>query len=273
MGRNLTHRTLEPFGSKVEGDLSAPLSEPDETLLKSLMRRDGLVVARGQRLSLQRQMEILSLFGPVLGSRATLNYVAPDDGVLGAGPLAYHSDLAFAPQPFDFISLHAVDVEDGQTCTRFVSGGRAYDRLSESQRLRLEGLTAAAVSSSAAGRRVGYRVPAKAIRYDREAVLAHPATGRPVLYVNEGQTARFNELDEAESDNLLSELFEVLYAPDAVYEHAWRTGDLVIWDNILLQHGRPALDGVVRRKLQRVVVAERSLYEQVPDFRPGDPTD
>jgi hypothetical protein len=30
---------------------------------------------------------------------------------------------------------------------------------------------------------------------------------------------------------------------------------------------------VVRRKLQRVVVAERSLYEQVPDFRPGDPTD
>ena len=273
MGKPLGHRLLQPFGAEVEGDLSGPLSTADTDLINTLVRTTGLVLARGQTLSLERQVALLSSFGPVLGGRAVLNYVAPDDGVLGVGPLAYHSDLAFVPQPFDLISLHAVDVEDGQTCTRFVSGARAYDRLSETQRARLDLLTATAVSSSAHGRQVGYHIPGRAIRHDREAIIAHPATGRPVLYVNEGQTARFNGLSQGESDRLLEELFEVLYAPGEVFEHAWVRGDIIIWDNILLQHSRPALDGVTRRKLQRVVVAERGLYEQAPDFKPGDPID
>jgi alpha-ketoglutarate-dependent taurine dioxygenase len=39
---------------------------------------------------------------------------------------------------------------------------------------------------------------------------------------------------------LLEALFEHLYAPeDKVLAHHWRTGDLVLWDNLALQHARP----------------------------------
>lgn len=267
----LAWRALEPFGVELTGDLARPLAPGEETVLRDLLHRHGLIVARGQALSQARQLELMRLFGPVLGDRATMAYVAPDDGILGLDALGFHSDLAFAPEPFSVISLHALDVEDGQTSTRFADGAGAYDRLDDDLRERLRGLTAAAISSSATGRTVGYDIPAAAHRHDRPVVVDHPKTGRPILYVNEAQTARINELDRQGSDSLLAALFARLYDPAAIHEHRWHAGDLVIWDNWRLQHGRPALENVTRRTLQRAVVARQSLYEQIPDFRPGDP--
>lgn len=265
------YQVLQPFGVRVERDLSVPLDAAEQAQLKELLYRHGLIVASGQSLSLERHCELMAIFGPLLGSRATVSYVAPDDGVFGTQALGFHSDLAFAPIPFDVISLHAVAVADGETSTRFVDGAAAYDRLAPALRARLRGLTVAAVSSSANGRTVGYDIPDAAHRFDRGAILAHKVTGQPILYVQEAQTARFNELGRVESDALLADLFATLYRPDRVADHRWTTGDLVIWDNLRLQHARPAFAAGVARRLQRVVVAERSLREQIPDFRPGDP--
>ena len=39
------------------------------------------------------------------------------------------------------------------------------------------------------------------------------------------------------SEALLRELFGCLYSPANVFEHRWEDGDLVIGDNIALQHG------------------------------------
>ena len=38
-----------------------------------------------------------------------------------------------------------------------------------------------------------------------------------------------------------------------MYEHHWRNGDLVIWDNVALQHARPPIADGTRRTLRRVV--------------------
>ena len=65
---------------------------------------------------------------------------------------------------------------------------------------------------------------------------------------------------------LLEALFAHLYAAPRRLEHRWRNGDLIVWDNVALQHGRPAINGVRRRMLQRASVAERSLLEQIPDY-------
>ena len=267
----IAHRPLQPFGVLIDRDLRVSLDATERTALRQLLYRHGLVVAREQSLSLDRQCDLMSTFGPLLGSRATVSYVAPDDGVFGTQALGFHSDLAFAPVPFDVISLHAVDVADGETSTRFVDAAAACARLAAPLRERLQGLTAAAVSSSANGRTVGFDIPAGAHRFDRAAILAHKVTGQPVLYVQEAQTARFNELERAASDALLAELFAILYAPGSVLEHRWNQGDLVLWDNLRLQHARPAFAAGRPRRLQRVVVAEQSLREQIPDFRPGDP--
>jgi alpha-ketoglutarate-dependent taurine dioxygenase len=46
------------------------------------------------------------------------------------------------------------------------------------------------------------------------------------------------DLSAAESEDLLEVLFAAIYAPEYTLEHDWRQGDLVIWDNLAVQHGR-----------------------------------
>jgi hypothetical protein len=60
----------------------------------------------------------------------------------------------------------------------------------------------------------------------------------------------------------------VLYDPAFVFEHEWRQGDVVIWDNLALQHSREAFregqDGT--RDLRRVVVNPH--YDDLLDYAP-----
>jgi alpha-ketoglutarate-dependent taurine dioxygenase len=50
-------------------------------------------------------------------------------------------------------------------------------------------------------------------------------------------------LPDIESEALLAELFAHLYQPSARWNHEWRPGDLVVWDNIAMQHARPNVAG------------------------------
>ncbi len=42
--------------------------------------------------------------------------------------------------------------------------------------------------------------------------------------------------------------------PEFIYEHDWRVGDLVMWDNRCALHARTDFDGSERRMLRRVTV-------------------
>ena len=77
-------------------------------------------------------------------------------------------------------------------------------------------------------------------------------------------------MDQAESDATLNALFAELYRDDRVYRHHWNNGDLVIWDNIALQHARCDLTGMTPRRLQRIVVADKSFFDLLPQFKVGD---
>ena len=57
-----------------------------------------------------------------------------------------------------------------------------------------------------------------------------------------------------ESTALIEELYAFLYGGRFTYTHEWRAGDLVIWDNHAVQHGRPAVGDRDARTLRRVCV-------------------
>ncbi|MCC6942307.1 MAG: TauD/TfdA family dioxygenase [Novosphingobium sp.] len=120
-------------------------------------------------------------------------------------------------------------------------------------------------------RTVGYNVPDFLPHMVRPAVITHPRTAEPVLYVSDMQTARIEGLAKVESDALLQDLFAHLYDPANVYRHHWRNGDLVIWDNVALSHSRCDLAGMHPRKMQRVCCARRSFFDLLPNFSLDDP--
>jgi len=264
-------RSLAPFGLELDVDLRVPLDSESQRHFRELFYREKLLVFRNQRLAEADQVRVMGYIGAVLGSRGEYREIS-SDGNLGSGPLCYHSDLSFTPEPFKALSLNALEVVDGQTWTRFADGIRAVKTLPADLRTRVGAMSAVALISLVQSHRaVAYEGPAYLPQVERPAITPHPVTGEPILYVSEMQTARIEDLPPAESEALLGALFAHLYAPDNVHEHRWRNGDLVIWDNLALQHSRPDLTGCAPRRLQRVAVADKSFFDLCPQFALGDP--
>jgi taurine dioxygenase len=268
---NLT--ALAPsFGADITGlDLSEGISDDHRAVLRQAFLESALLVFRGQSLTPERHIELASLFGPVLEERGTkVGYVSNvrPDGITPRGRLLFHSDLAFTPEPLPGLSLHALQVPPSGAPTVFVSAVRAAAALPLDLRARVEGRHAVNV--------YGFKLPYDRRMRERDLppgspvtvhriIDAHPQTGEAVLMVNELHTDRIGGIPEHESETRLAELFAILYAPEHEYRHDWQVGDVLVWDNIALQHGRPAFPHTEPRTLQRVTIAKRGTYDLVPN--------
>jgi taurine dioxygenase len=176
--------------------------------------------------------------------------------------------VPYVPAPFLGGSLHALEVAQGVSATRFANGFRAYERLPEKLRRRIEGLNALNVRERVATRRNRLTdMEPKDLCTLHPIVGRQKGTGRPYLFVNQSMTAYVVGLSEPESDALIEELLSYLYPEEHVYEHTWKTGDIVIWDNLAVQHARKAVSGGART-LQRVTIAEIGYWEQHPTELP-----
>jgi taurine dioxygenase len=199
------------------------------------------------------------------GSRE--NYLVSNvhkQGLLGIRELLFHNDVPYVPKPYLGGSLHAVEVEEGVSATRFCSGLRGYERLPQRLRDRVDGLNALQVRERVEGRRNRLTDMQPADLCTLHPIVGRRAgDGRQYLFVNQAMTACVVGMPEAESEALIEELFAHLYVEEAVYEHVWRTGDIVIWDNLAVQHARKPL-GPGTRTLQRVTLAEIGYWDQWP---------
>jgi taurine dioxygenase len=258
-----------PFGWEADVDLTAPLDDAQRAALLALYRRDGLIMFRGQALSRAQQQAACDIFGPAL--RAELdNYVVSNvepGGFLGKAELLFHNDIPYVPAPYLGGSLQALEVAEGAAATRFASALNAWDRLPEALKARVEGLNALHVRGHMLGRRTTIAdLDAGDIGSVHPVVGRQEGTGRPYLFVNMEMTACITRLPPNESDALLEELFGHLYATETIYEHHWRKGDFVVWDNLAVQHARSPT-GDAPRTLQRVTIAKFGYWEQVPTDR------
>ncbi|WP_419924893.1 TauD/TfdA dioxygenase family protein [Candidatus Poriferisocius sp.] len=264
------------LGVEVTGvNLARPLGPDEVDELQRAFAQRHLVLVRGQRhIEAADQVRFAGLFGPVICDQPGVDHAyvsnARPEGIIRDGALLFHSDLAFTSSPVLAISLAAVDVDpDGGTVTRFANAQRALSQLSLPLRSRIEGAQALHLfdlTNQVGDRRLTEEEldPAEP-RHQHPIVFPNPHNGHDVLYVNDMQTCQITGLDRSDSDALLGELFEVLYQPDNIYEHHWQPGDVIVWDNIALQHARPN-HGPTPRTLRRVSLAHHTVPELVPTF-------
>jgi taurine dioxygenase len=252
-------RPLSPaLGVEVVGfALDAPPSSADAAILQHAYARTHLVLVRGECVDMARQQQFASLFGPVIAAAYVSN--ARPDGIIPHGALLFHSDLAFTPNPYLGLSLHALELPPSGSSTWFVDAAAACRALPATLRRRVDGCTATHAfdlqTQRGDGRAVREPVPSAAERARHPVILRHPVTGDEVLYVSEMQTERINEVAGDESAELIEGLFAHLYSGEFTYEHRWQLGDLVVWDNVAVQHARrEPCEGP--RTLQRVTLAE-----------------
>jgi alpha-ketoglutarate-dependent taurine dioxygenase len=176
-------------------------------------------------------------------------------------------------KPNEVVSLYAVEVHQPAVPTIFVSTAHAWATLPADLSARVEGLsathTAAQISRGMEKGDVLVSLIKQPPSTTRPIGYRHPRTGETILYVCEQMTEKVVGLAPDESEHLLEELFAHLYNPACRWEHHWRNGDLVIWDNLTIQHARPEVrsDGPPRT-LRKVAIPLPVLSEdQKPTHR------
>jgi taurine dioxygenase len=251
------------FGVEVDGvSLSEPLEGAVAGRLRELFDAHHLLLFREQDLTADDQLRMCRYLRPVVDPVAWISNV--EAGFHPEGELLYHCDYAFTPNPMLGLSLYAIELGDGAAPTLFASNARACERMPGELRRRLEGLDVVHMIDSVNGRdnirtRInevgGLDAPRDLYpRFARPAIWAHPVTGVPLLFVLQQQASHFAGWSCEDSDDLLDAAFAILYDSTNVYEHHWRVGDFIVWDNLALQHGRPANPNTVRRSLRRVAM-------------------
>ncbi len=180
-------------------------------------------------------------------------------GLLGNSEVAWHTDMSMWEEQASATVLYGEAVPDQGGGTRFCNGYRAYAELDESIRARVEGRRSIHDSAYMADGavRAGFENvsdKSKGPGARHPVVCTHPETGRKTLYLGRKGYGYILGLDEPESDELLDRIWQHLTRPEFVWEHQWRKGDVLMWDNRCTAHSRGALASGQRRQLRRVTV-------------------
>jgi taurine dioxygenase len=251
--------------------LSGTLSRADIDELRSALSSRHLLLLRGKVVSGETQVAFAARFGALLPERRLWGYVSNvrDDGIVREGPLPFHSDFAFTEVPTTAICLHALDVPDQGAPTVFADAARAAAVLPESLRARLVGRrvrNAYDVTSMDEAPVRHRRLHPDAPSFEHPVLAPHPRSGVEVVMANEQHSLAIVGLPQPESDALLADVFALLYDPANLYEHRWQVGDLLLWDNVAVQHGRPDFPRQEARTLQRVTLGAYTPGELIPQL-------
>ena len=153
----------------------------------------------------------------------------------------WHTDSTYEPELPLLAMLHALEVPSTKGGTMFADMRAAYDTLPPAMKQRVAGLVGLhGRSSGPAGEKLyGADKGATEKEYgelSRPAVVNHPVTGRPILFVNPMHTHGFAGLDRDEALRLIEELTDHAVEDRFTYYHEWRVGDLVMWDDQATMH-------------------------------------
>jgi taurine dioxygenase len=265
------------LGAEVAGvDVSKPLPQADIDAIENTWRERLVVVFHDQSLSDPQLIAFSKNFGdldppgpnpfgqPFLKDHPELNVISnvvengKPIGNLGDGEAVWHADMTYVDVPPKAAMLHALEVPPPEAggSTYFANMFAAYEALPADLKQAADGKVAIhdASRNSAGMLRKGY----KEITDVRETVGARhplvrtdPRTGRKALFLGRRPNAYVPGLSVADSDALLDALWAHATQPRFAMCHAWKVGDLLMWNNLSVLHRRDPFDPKTRRVMHR----------------------
>ena len=258
------------LGTELIGlDLSAPMGNDLFDSVREAWHRHLVILIRDQHLTEDDQVRFAEKFGPpaVIHTKQfvrnhpavmLISNIREDGKPIGAlpdGEMHFHTDQCHQEQPAMASMLYAIEVPSAGGNTLFANGYKAYETPPDALKLRIAGRKALnAYDYDAAAMKRGTRLADGVPSCVHPVVRTHPATGRKALYVNRLMTVRIEGLPADESDELLDTLFAHQERREFVYEHVWRPGDLLMWDNRCTLHARTDFSPDERRLMRRVTI-------------------
>jgi taurine dioxygenase len=269
--------TRAALGGEVRGVDLKNLDELQFTALKGAWHEYQVILVRDQTLSDQDLIAFSRRFGdldwaPVqeTGRRFVeglpeiyiVSNVTVDGqpiGSLGAGEAVWHTDMSYLDVPPMASMLYALEIPPSGGNTSFCSMYAIYEGLPAELKRRIADLKIKHDGTYNSG---GYLRQGVAATDDPRTspgavhplVCTHPDTGRRMLYLGRRRNAYLMGLELAESEALLDELWDFVTHSEFAWEHVWRVGDLVLWDNRCTMHRRDPFDASARRIMHRTQI-------------------
>ena len=91
--------------------------------------------------------------------------------------------------------------------------------------------------------------------------ITHPDTRRKTLFVDRLMTTRIEGVSAEESNAILEQLYDIGERREFIFEHVWKLGDFLMWDNRCTIHARTDFPKEERRLLRRCTVEGEPLHE------------
>ncbi len=244
-------------GAEVLGaDIGAGLDDDEFAIVRGALDRHGVIVFRNQQLTPESQVAFTRCFG-----EPEFNFNAARFGIDGSPEIylisnvvehgapigtrrageTWHTDMSYAERPAGATMLYAVEVPVlhglalGDTC--FANAAAAWDALPPALQEEIRDLRGI---FDFRGRKRSSPVSARDIAQyppvEHPVVRTHPRTGRRSLYIARDDCTGIVGKDEETSRALIEALADHIVRTEFIYQHRWRVGDVVVWDNCTVQH-------------------------------------
>jgi taurine dioxygenase len=175
-------------------------------------------------------------------------------GALPDGEMMFHHDMIHAPIPHNGTFLYSVEIPTHGGNTLFASGYAAYDTMDPALRAKLEGKTALHLYNYGSTKKGDGHGTEAFGQSKHPAFRTHEETKRKAVYVNRLMTTGIEGMPDEEAQPLLEAVFDHAEKPEFVYEHVWRVGDLLLWDNRCSSHARTDFPADQRRLMLRTTI-------------------
>jgi alpha-ketoglutarate-dependent 2,4-dichlorophenoxyacetate dioxygenase len=252
------------FAAELRGVTLADVANDDDAYrqARAAFEEHSVLVFRGQEITDEAQLAFSRRFGPlevthpaaqgagtnlvILSTIDKDGKVVPADHRLALRNKAnqlWHTDSTFKSVPAlaSVLSGRIMPAQGGET--EYVSTRLAWERLDPAVQKRFANSFAWHDYSYSRG-----KIAANLVGAAERAALPpqcwrmmwkNPVNGRNALYIASHAYA-IEGMEEKAAQKLLAELIEAATAPGLSYVHAWRPGDVVMWDNrATLHRGRP----------------------------------
>jgi taurine dioxygenase len=247
------------IGAEIRGfDLR---QKPDQDTIKAIYQAwlDHIVIIfPDQKLSQEDLIRVTGYFGEQGMPRRPPKFFpkgyGEPIGALPDGEMMFHHDMIHSEMPDKATLLYSVEIPSAGGNTLFASGYAAYDTLDPAIRDKLEGRRAFHhynYGSVQRGDNKGTEAFGECVH---PVFRTHEDTGRKAVYVNRLMTVGVEGMPDEEGRPLLDAVFDHAEKKEFVYEHVWRLGDLLLWDNRCSSHARTDFPSTERRLMLRTTV-------------------
>ena len=270
---------FESFAGEIKNiNLSSELPNSEITQIKQAFDQFGILIFRDQNLTPSEFSNFSRYFGelhvhhlaestfpenPEVRVLSTVKKNGKYVGQFRAGHY-WHTDLVFLKNVGYATLLHGVECPPTGADTLFADMHDAYIQMPEDLKCKIIGKTALHDHSFSYGGLYpdrpelteAQKASTPPVRHPL--VSIHPRTGRKSVYMTSATIREIDSFGETESKIIVDALESFCTQNRFVYEHKWRKGDVIVWDNLRCLHAATEFD----QKYDRILYRTQTLNGQ-----------